>query len=725
MTFRDQNTIELARQTIRIAEDVVVWPVKERGEISYRLEIPSLHRFFRVGYEEYVLISLLDGKTTIPQACGLAAATIGRRAPTGKQAEEIQRWLLKNELAYLPGEGPPIRRRTNGPNQSANEINLLQRFNPFWIKIPFRPLAKWSRPLAEKLRWCCSASSIVAGIVFILIAVITLATQWDRFTDKSFEIFSPSNFIWLFASWLVLKIIHETAHAVACYRFGGEVEEVGIVLVLFAPLAYVDVSSCWRMNSRWARIAVAGAGMFAELLIASVAMIAWRWTESPEVAMVMQNIVVTASFTTLLFNANVLMRFDGYYILADAIEVSNLYAESMTAVKRAANRWLIGGEDHGGNLSPWRCGFVLAYGLAAIGWKVVVCFTLAVAASTLFSGAGIALAAVGVMIWCGAPAKKLIQFANDLWHRDRARFTRAAMLSGTSIALVVTSVIWFPIPTAVTVAAVTDYKAETILRSGASGFVRRIHVEDMATVQAGDLLIELENQELTDQYRTLEIELAQNEIRKRQAANEHNASAVAVLQETHRALVQQLAQVNSQRQGLRVIAHRSGQVIARDLSTRIGTFVREGDHLMNIAGAAEKEIVAVVSQDAIRQARHSTGREVNLSAADFTTYAGTLERIDPRATNRVPTPSLAATAGGTLAVRRSDDEASGEDGQLTLLEPHFLARISLTPETASETPAGMRMRASFGYRTDPLLTRLRVAMSDIFYRAQDGLSATR
>ena len=105
-----KTQIDLAQQTIRIAEDVVVWPVQERGETAYRLEIPSLHRFFRIGYEEYVLISLLDGRTTIPQACGLAAAQgSGSRAPGSRQAEAIQRWLLKHELAYLPENGPPRR----------------------------------------------------------------------------------------------------------------------------------------------------------------------------------------------------------------------------------------------------------------------------------------------------------------------------------------------------------------------------------------------------------------------------------------------------------------------------------------------------------------------------------------------------------------------------------------------------------------------------------------
>ncbi len=107
MALPDPNTIDLTYQKLRLAEDVIVWPVQERGKLVYRLEIPSLHRFYRVGYEEYVLMSLLDGKTTLPQACGLAARVLGSGAPTSAQAETIQRWLLDNELAYLESDGPP------------------------------------------------------------------------------------------------------------------------------------------------------------------------------------------------------------------------------------------------------------------------------------------------------------------------------------------------------------------------------------------------------------------------------------------------------------------------------------------------------------------------------------------------------------------------------------------------------------------------------------------
>lgn len=110
MARRNPNTLDLTQQPLCLARDLRYWPIHQRGELVYRIEIPSLYRYFRVGYEEYLFLSLLDGQTTIPQACGLAAAQLGSRAPSAADATTICKWLLKNELAYLSTDVQPSRK---------------------------------------------------------------------------------------------------------------------------------------------------------------------------------------------------------------------------------------------------------------------------------------------------------------------------------------------------------------------------------------------------------------------------------------------------------------------------------------------------------------------------------------------------------------------------------------------------------------------------------------
>ncbi|MEZ6078495.1 MAG: hypothetical protein R3C56_23340 [Pirellulaceae bacterium] len=151
---RNPNTLDLTQQPLCLARDLRYWPIHQRGELVYRIEIPSLYRYFRVGYEEYLFLSLLDGQTTIPQACGLAAAQLGSRAPSAADATTICKWLLKNELAYLSTDVQPSRKSHRVGGAATTEWSWLRRFNPFWIKVPL--------PKAHVLmRSCASAESCV------------------------------------------------------------------------------------------------------------------------------------------------------------------------------------------------------------------------------------------------------------------------------------------------------------------------------------------------------------------------------------------------------------------------------------------------------------------------------------------------------------------------------------------------------------------------------------
>jgi putative peptide zinc metalloprotease protein len=715
MSPRDPNTIDLNQQKLRLADDVKFWPVQESGKLVYRLEIPSLHKFFRVGYEEYVFVSLLDGETTAPQACGLAASVLGSRAPTSSSADSIQRWLLNNQLAYLDSDGPPLRESAGRTGDGA-EGAWWSRLNPFWMKFPLPGGAKWIQPWAERCAAVFSRRVVLPGCLLIVTALMALVAHWDRFVASAGEVFSPANWLWLLGTWVVLKVVHEMGHAIACHRQGAAVRETGVVLILLAPLVYVDVSSCWRLNSRWARIAVAAAGMYVELIIAAIAVLLWVGIESPQVDFLLRNLIITAGLSTVLFNANALMRFDGYFMLADLIEVPNLYAEGSTAVKRIAKRVVCGQSSPPSTLSPWRDRFATGYGLAALIWRIVICVSLAIAASTMFAGAGIAIALLGVCLWFGQPLKQLLSFMQTLRRQEPSRFARA-LIVGTSAVLVLALVVWrLPVPSAVTAPAVATYLPETLVRSTATGFVKNVRVGNEQRVQTGELLLELENHQLTGQLRQIEIALEKCEIRLRQAAGQHDNALQLVMRQSREGLIEQMAQLRTQVDGLRVLAPRDGRVIDRQIELKMGTYVREGDPLFWVAQSGDKEIVAVVAQDSIETVRGCIGQPVRIVAASFASLAGRLDRIDPRASDRLPDDSMAATEGGALAVRARTEASSNESSQsYQLLAPHFLAHVELDSELADRIPAGMRLTASFGYRTDPLAARIRAAVRRLWH----------
>lgn len=723
MMSRDPNTLDLTQQKICLASDLRFWPIHQRGELVYRIEIPKLHKFFRVGYEEYVFLSLLDGQTTLPQACGLAAAKLGKRAPATSDAIAIVRWLIANELAHLPSDPTPSRTTKRSFGESGGILKLLGKWNPFWIKVPLTGTNSLIDVASRALSPLLGRTATFVGGGVIVVAMGILMTRWEEFSASSSALFLPGNWFGILVAWMVLKVVHELAHAAACKRLGGEVSESGLVFVLFAPLAYVDVSSCWRMNSRWSRIAVAAAGMYIEILIAAIAVFAWLGAESDAARFVLFQVIVTAGMSTLLFNANVLMRFDGYFMLADLIDVPNLAAEGTVSVKRLFSRILTGKQSGNGTLGTWRQPLVLAYGIAAIVWRVVVCVTLFMAASTMFSGAGIVIAMLGLCLWLTPPIRAIVVATRSQLESGLLASMRPITVSAGLMLVTGWLVFICPMPTSVSAPAIVQFLPETMVRSQSAGFVIKIHVDDGDVVTEGDLLLELENRELSNRLAGMELTREQNEIRLRQATEAHDSSTQQLIRRNQFALNEQLTPLRSQVAALTVVAPRSGRVIAPTLNHRIGDYAVEGESLLVVAADSDKEIVAVIRQDVVDDSRRYLGQDVRIFAANGQSIDGKLARIEPRATDRLPSPALAVTEGGPLAVRKADQDvnASNESNKaMRLIEPAFRGRITLSAEASLAIPAGTRVTASLGYHAQPLASRWKNWIRALWFEAKQA-----
>ena len=250
------------------------------------------------------------------------------------------------------------------------------------------------------------------GLLLIGAGMVVIATHWDEFIASSHLIFSPHNWLSMALAWVVLKIVHELGHALVCKRHGGEVREAGLIFILLAPAAFVDVTSSWRFASKWQRIHVAAAGMYVELVLAALAAMVWSQADSVVLRHLLFNMIVMASFSTLVFNANPLMRFDGYYIFADLLEIPNLATEGVRFVRQLGAYVFYGRMLPSRELLGGRGWVVRIYGLAAWLWRLVVCVSLLAAASVLFKGAGLVLGVAGAACWFGKP---LVQTAGELY----------------------------------------------------------------------------------------------------------------------------------------------------------------------------------------------------------------------------------------------------------------------------------------------------------------------
>lgn len=681
----DASTQELTRLRLKLADDVVFTPHQYGHETYYHVELPSRSKFLRIGLAEYTFISLLDGNTSVAEALSLTARSLGPDALSEQDAAAICGWLVETGLAQPQHTSQAARLHATDDRQRRRA--LAGRLNPFWLKLPLaRPdrLLLWLVPLVG---WCHSKPAMLAGSVSFVIAAAAVASNPDRLAASAAAVFSPGNWIWLFVAWVLLKTVHELGHAVVCKRYGGEVREVGIIFILLVPVPYVDVTTSWRFRSKWQRIHTAAAGIYVELLFAAAAALIWSHTESVVTRHLLYSMMLTASVTTLLFNANPLMRFDGYYILADLLEVPNLYSSSSRFLSSLAGRVFLGIPSSSNLGWRWRDVLVRLYGIAALCWRILVCVSLAIAASVLFRGAGLAIAVAGLAMWIAPPALRAFQVLADQHRANRWSTVRAGVVS-VLLAASTMALLYVPWPGAHTAPGIVEYQDSIVVRAGSPGFVTAIHVQDGQLVQRGDLLVEMTNDELEAEYRDLAAAIEQSEARRRINLEKHEQAAAQVERENQRALKKRLAEKERQLEGLICRSPISGTVMARNLDTLLMTHLEEGAEILAVGDDKHKQVRISIAQEDAPLFRSRTGVPVSLRMRSAERSQGRLTRIIPRASKTPPHLALCAPLGGPLAVTnkgRRDEEESNEN---ELVSPRFTGIVELPDRLCASYHAG-------------------------------------
>lgn len=464
------------------------WAVKDPVSLAY----------FHLREEEYALLTMLDGRTSLQ--------TLHRRcndafAPRRLSIEQVQGFLATLHryglvLAESPGQGEQLLLRQGRARRRRRFERLLGVLAIRFRGVNPRPLLDWLYP---KCRWLFSP--VFAGCVLALAiaAALLVAVQFDTVESRIPEfhaIISASNLPWLVLVLAVTKILHELGHGLACRHFGGDCHEMGVMLLVFTPCLYCNVSDSWMLASKWRRIAIAGAGIYVELIAASICTFLWWFSQPGLFNALCLDVVLVCSLGTVLFNGNPLLRYDGYFILSDLVEVPNLKAQSTAVVRRIVARWCLGVELAGDrSLPPGRQGLLVVYAVASTVYRFVIVILVlwvlneiarpyhlevlvVIVASVTFFG----------MIW---PALE----GSLRWARDPSRRRIApARAAATCLAVVaaVLAVVFLPLPMRVSAPVVLEYRdAQRVYVTQPGTLVRVVRAGQ--TVQQGEVLAQLAN----------------------------------------------------------------------------------------------------------------------------------------------------------------------------------------------------------------------------------------
>jgi putative peptide zinc metalloprotease protein len=375
------NELERRKQVrMRLRSDLDIAPQRYEGRTYFVVKDPVSLRYYRFKEDEHYLLQFMCGKHTLDEAQKEYERRYRPQRLTLEDLESFAQQLLTAGLVQneSPRAGTQLFERRKKRRRSEWMQTLT---NILYIKIPVIDPDKILTDMLPYSRWIFTIPFLLASIGVMLAALLLIATHFDTFWDKLptyRAFFSFQTIFYLWFSLGMVKIIHEFGHGLSCKAFNGEVHEMGMLFLCLSPCMYCNVSDSWTLPDKWKRIIISSAGIYVELIIASLATFVWWNTPGyPLINNLSLSLMVVCSVSTVVFNANPLMRYDGYYILADWLEIPNLRDRSNKFLKNLSLQVFLGVEvPEEAYMALWRRVLFVVYAIVSYIYRWVVTFSI-------------------------------------------------------------------------------------------------------------------------------------------------------------------------------------------------------------------------------------------------------------------------------------------------------------------------------------------------------------
>jgi putative peptide zinc metalloprotease protein len=661
------------------------------------VENPMSGQFFRLHPAAYAFVSRLAPDRTVEEAWDSVVRAHPETAPT---QEEVVRLLGQLQSAgLLRGELPADSRRLLDRYQKSQAKKVrsqlasvssfkLPLFNPDTLLCHLAPLG----------RLAFSWPGLVIWVAVIGIGLKLAADHWQELAARSAGALDPANVPMLAVVFTIIKVIHELGHGLACRRFCGEVRETGVMFMFLAPFPYIDTTSSWGFRERSKRILVSAAGMIFELFVASIALMVWVRAGDPGVKALAYQVVFVASVTTVLFNANPLLRYDAYYMLSDWLRVPNLQQRSNQMLRHLCERHLFGMSAAVTPALTVKEAWILAvYGVVANVYRIVLFSTLIawIAGEYLILGLLMAVgAAYGMFV---RPMAALVRYLGNDARLGRHR-TRAVIVTCGGIGLVL-GLLWFvPAPHAFRAPGIIDSSIPMEIHTKTAGVLIRVMAEPGSHVSAGDVLLKFENQELA--WKTRELLASREEVlaewrRAEAEGDEELAPYAAALAAVDR----DLEILDSKKAGLTVKAPLSGRWEAPGILHHQGRWMSQGEKIGRIIGSGGRVFRAVVSEGDASHFFSKSGAfaQVRLRGDAVRVLAVDRWHLVPAYRDELPSAALGWEAGGEIEAK------TDEKGSARARQPFFEVRADLSDSSEPNSTHGRSGEIRFRVRDEPYL----------------------
>ena len=641
-----------------------------RGEPWVVLRDKFSNEWFRVSPDAHAFLCRLDGSRPLDQVWNEALAADAQRALTQEEVVQLLGQLnLSNLLQYDHGDAASSQFERFSKRRAREWQAMLMGF--LSIKLPLWDPDRFLNHSVRLIHALYSPAGLALYALLLLAGAKALMDESRHLFDQSAGLLAPANLGLLYVGFLLSKLLHEMSHAAACKRFGGEVHKLGVMLLIFAPMPYVDATSAWGFRHRSERLLVGLAGVLAELALAAVAALTWAHTAPGTLNALAYNVMFVASVSTLVFNLNPLLRFDGYHIAVDLLDIPNLYQRSREQLRYLGERHVLRlPHAQPAARTPSEAVLLPLYGLASILYWMLLMSTIIFFIAGEYLDLGVALA---VMMFFTSVVLPLWKFIRYLATHPQLGYRRAQAIAVSAglAALVLGALFGIPMPDRMRVTGVVEARNSRDLHAESEGFFVELLARPGSQVRAGQPLLRLSNPQLGLDIRATQMQLQQIQAQEIQALSRSVADLAGLVRQRE-AVEQSLADLRRREQALLVTAPIDGVWSASELDASRGQWLGRGAAMGTVLNPDAWRFVAVLPQVGSHIFHDRiTAVEVRLKGQEGINLQAETTTIMPFEQGQLPSRALGMAGGGELAVSPSDPHG------LTAAEPFFRVEASL------------------------------------------------
>jgi putative peptide zinc metalloprotease protein len=652
---------------VRLRPDLVVRPQFYEGMTHYVVKDPIGLKYYRFKAEEYFLLQQLDGKSTLLE---VKKAFERKYRPQTITVDDLVRFCSQLHEAGVA--------QIDTPEQT--EVFVKRRRKKIWkkvrgaaanilyIKIPIidpERLLTWMYPY---FKWIYTRTFVVLSCLLMLSALTMVISNFTEVKERlpDFQsFFNWRTIVYFWCSLAIVKIIHEFGHGLTAKHFGGEVHEMGALLLCLTPALYCDVTDSWLLPNKWHRIWISAAGIYVECVLASLATFAWFYSNPGLFNSLMMATMFLCSMNTIMFNANPLMRYDGYYVLADYLEIPNLRVKANQFFSYAFQEKVLGLEVPVQSYMPrTRRWLFLTYAVSSFLYRWFVTLSILFFLNRLMKpykvySIGIFFAMWGMVPLVIMPVYQIVKFVRTPGRLRKVKKVRATAFAVSTVALI-TAILMIPTPLRIKGTLVVAPENPSRIYANTAGRLVTLAVRDGDMVKKGDLIAQLSNLDKQRERSSMQEELELNRVKAAYFSRSKDLEGRRLARQ-HSTLADELepvvARINDQISHLYLVADRDGQVIGVPKRETTGSWIRPDKAFCEIANPKKLQAQVIIDQGDVDLLQTGSKAWVKIYGLSERTYRTEIAEIASRNRDEIPA-ELSNVGGGEIAAEQ--DKKTGK-----------------------------------------------------------------